>query len=123
MAFKAPHSSPILLSCLHCPLYFSTNPIILPFPQINVCFHLPPYVHAVPSARNGPFSLSESYSSRKTQSVQMHLLNKVVTSSTNCTLFNSSLLRYSDLTLSLQQYYFMLFFLSGSWLYIYLKLP
>lgn len=40
----------------------------------------------------------------------MHLLNKVVTSSTNCTLFNSSLLRYSDLTLSLQQYYFMLFF-------------
>ena len=123
------HSNPVVLSCLHCPLYFSPNPIILLFPliQFSLLFSIP-YIYAIPSARNGLFSLPKPYPPWKTQLVQTHLCNKAITSSTNWTTFNIYLLPYSDLTFSLQWSSFMPFFvlfcfLSWSWLHTFLKSP
>ena len=105
------HSNPLLLSCLHCPLYFSPNPIILLFPliQFSLLFSIP-YVYAIPSARNGLFSLPKPYPPWKTQLVQTHLCNKAITSSANWTPFNVYLFPYNHLAFSLQRPSFMLFF-------------
>lgn len=54
-------------------------------------------------------SLPKFYSSRKTQSIQTHRLNKLVTNSTTWTSFNISLLRYRAFLLSPHQYHFILF--------------